>query len=101
MPLSERIGARYIRCARNAETAGWEGEREGDARRGERQQRGTQVNTERSALCAVSEPEASPYCVSPRVAFVSVFVGPDHFLPLRSSSPPLRPLPSPRYALLF
>lgn len=44
----------------------------------------------------MSEPEASPYCVSPRVAFVSVFVAPDHFLPLRSPPSARR-----RYVLLF
>lgn len=58
---------------------------------GEKRARAQKLTRE-SALCAVSEPEASPYCVSSRVAFVSVFVTPDHFLPLRS--PPLRP-PSP------
>lgn len=59
----------------------------------------TQKLTRESALCAVSEPEASPYSVSLRVAFVSVFVAPDHFLPLRSlpSPPPARR----RYVLLF
>lgn len=53
-------------------------------RRAARRERATQKLTRESALCAVSEPEASPYCVSLRVAFVSVFVAPDHFLPLRS-----------------
>lgn len=37
--------------------------------------------TRECALCAVSEPEASPYCVSPRVAFVSVLVAPIVFCP--------------------
>ena len=57
---------------------------------GEKRARAQKLTRE-SALCAVSEPEASPYCVSSRVAVVSVFVIPDHFLPLRS--PPLRPPP--------
>lgn len=37
--------------------------------------------TRERALCAVSEPEASPYCVSPRVAFVSALVAPIVFCP--------------------
>lgn len=47
----------------------------------EEQARGAQKLTRESALCAVSEPEASPYCVSPRVAFVSVLVAPIVFYP--------------------
>lgn len=42
---------------------------------------GTQKLTRERALCAVSEPEASPYCVSPRVAFVSALVAPIVFCP--------------------
>jgi len=60
-----------------------------------REESGAQKLTRESTLCAVSEPEASPYCVSPRVAFVSVFVAPDHFLPLRSP-----PSARHRYVLL-
>lgn len=37
--------------------------------------------TRERALCAVSEPEASPYCVSSRVAFVSALVAPIVFCP--------------------
>lgn len=42
---------------------------------------GTEKLTRERALCAVSEPEASPYCVSPRVAFVSALVAPIVFCP--------------------
>lgn len=53
--------------------------------------------TRESALCAVSEPEASPYCVSPGVAFVSVLVAPDRFLPYALPPPAC---PSARYCRL-
>lgn len=79
-------------CARDARTVG---KVVCDARI----ERSTEVNTRESALCAVSEPEASPYCVSPRAAFVSVFVASDHFLPLRS--PPSARPSRLCYVLLF
>lgn len=59
------------------------GTRPGVRREGEEGQAhgGTQKLTRERALCAVSEPEASPYCVSPRVAFVSALVAPIVFCP--------------------
>lgn len=61
--------------------------------RGEEGPRGTQVNTRECIVCGERAGSVAILPYRPRVAFVSVFVGPDHFLPLRSSSSPLPPLP--------
>lgn len=64
--------------------------------------RDTQVNTRECIVCGERAGSVAILPYRPRVAFVSVFVGPDHFLPLRSSSSSLPPpVPSPRDALLF
>ena len=60
------------------------------ARGGREQAHRAQKLTRQRALCAVSEPETSPYCVSPRVAFVSALVAPIVFCPHTR-----RPLPPP------
>lgn len=68
----------------------------GDGLWGKRQAHGAQKLTRECALCVVSEPEASPYCVSPRVAFVSALVAPIVFCPHTC-----HPTPPPTTPLLF
>lgn len=89
-----RNGVRRELCVSTLLQLGERCTKRGDGLWGKRQAHGAQKLTRECALCVVSEPEASPYCVSPRVAFVSALVAPIVFCPhtCHPSPPPTTPL---------